>query len=196
VASDTGALITNISGLKQTLGVALEKEFGRAFISDGDQGKVVMFDLKTLKPTGEVKPDQDAHCVIYYPVSQYVFVMNGDPYGSTVIDAKSEPVVGTIDLGGAPEFAVADGKGPVHVNLEDKNELIAIDSRKLTIKPRWRVAPAGGPTALALDPEHRTLFSAGDNPQLLVVMDADMDTSSIVSISGAVDAAAYDPERP
>ena len=156
MASDTGALITNISGLKQTHGVALAKEFGRGFISDGDQGKVVMFDLKTLKPTGEVKPDQDADCVIYYPVSQYVFVMNGDPYGSTVIDAKSEPAVGTIDLGGAPEFAVADGKGPVYVNLEDKNELIAIDSRKLTIKSRWRVAPAGGPTALALDPEHRS----------------------------------------
>jgi hypothetical protein len=73
---------------------------------------------------------------------------------------------------------VADGKGPVYVNLEDKNESMAIDSRKLTIKSRWRVAPAGGPAALALDPEHRRPFTAGDNPQMLVVTDADMDTFS------------------
>jgi hypothetical protein len=43
--------------------------------------------------------------------------MNGDPNGSTVIDAKSGNVVGTIALGGAPEFAVADGRGTVYINL-------------------------------------------------------------------------------
>jgi DNA-binding beta-propeller fold protein YncE len=195
IDADTGALITNITGLKQTHGVALAHEFGRGFISDGAEGKVVMFDLKTLKPTGEVKADQDADCVIYDPASQRVFVMNGDPHSSTVIDAKSATVVGTIDLGGAPEFAVADGKGTVYVNLEDKNELVAIDSRKLTIKSRWPVAPAGGPTALALDPEHRRLFSAGRNPQVLVVMDAD--NGHVIQsfpISSGVDAAAYEPE--
>jgi outer membrane protein assembly factor BamB len=195
IDADTGALIANITGLKQTHGVALAHEFGRGFISDGAEGKVVMFDLKTLKPTGEVKADQDADCVIYDPASQRVFVMNGDPHTSTVIDAKSGTAVGTIDLGGAPEFAVADGKGTVYVNLEDKNELVAIDSRKLTIKSRWPVAPAGGPTALALDREHRRLFSAGRNPQVLVVMDAD--NGHIIQsfpISSGVDAAAYEPE--
>jgi hypothetical protein len=153
VASDTGALML-ISGLKQTHGVAVAKEFGRGFISDGDQGKVAMFDLNMLSPTGEVKADQDADCVIYYPVSQCVFVMNGDPYGSIVIDAKSEPAVGT---------AVADGEGTVYANLEDKNELIAIDSRKLTVKSplarsaRWRAHHSGtrsrAPQALQCRPQ-------------------------------------------
>src|SRR5271167_1859083 len=120
IDADNGTLIGNITGLKQTHGVALAHEFGRGFISDGAQGKVVMVDLKTLKPTGEVKADKDADCVIYDPASQRVFVMNGDPHSSTVIDAKSATVMGTIDLGGAPEFAVADGKGTVYVNLEDR----------------------------------------------------------------------------
>jgi len=195
IDADSGALIANIAGLKQTHGVALAHEFSRGFISDGAQGKVVVFDLKTLKPTGEVKADQDADCVIYDPASKRVFVMNGDPRSSTVIDAKSGAAVGTIDLGGAPEFAVADGKGTVYVNLEDKNELIAVDSRKLIIKSRWPVAPAGGPTALAFDPEHRRLFSAGCNPQVLVVMDAD--NGRIIQsfpISAGVDGAVYEPE--
>src|SRR5207245_9125160 len=129
--------------------VALASEFGRGFISDGAQGKAILFDLQTLKVTGEAKADKDADSIIYDPFSKSVFVRNGDPHSSTVIDAKSGSVAGTIDLGGGPEFAVADGKGTVYVNLEDKNELVGIDSQSLKIKSRWPLAPAGTPTALA-----------------------------------------------
>jgi DNA-binding beta-propeller fold protein YncE len=195
IDADNGALIGNITGLKQDHGVAFAHEFGRGFISDGAQGKVVIFDLRTLKVIGEAKADHDADCVIYDPASKRVFAMNGDPHSSTVIDAKTGTVVRTLELGGAPEFAVADGRGTVYVNLEDKNEVVAIDSRALTIKSRWPVAPAGGPTALALDVEHRRLFSAGRNPQVLVVMDAD--SGKVIQwfpLSAGVDAAAYEPD--
>src|SRR5579864_2304232 len=193
--ADSGAVVGNITGLKQDHGVAVASDLGHGFITDGGQGKVIIFDLKTLKVTGDAKADQDADSIVYDPASKRVFAMNGDPHSSTVIDAKSGAVVGTIDLGGGPEFAVADGKGTVYVNMEDKNEVVAIDSNTLTIKSRWPVAPAGGPTALALDQAHRRLFSAGRNPQMLVVMDAD--NGHVIQsfpISGGVDAAAYEPE--
>jgi DNA-binding beta-propeller fold protein YncE len=192
--ADSGEVISNITGLKQDHGVAIATEFGRGFITDGGQGKVVIFDLKTLKTLGEVKADQDADSIVYDPASKRVFSMNGDPHNSTVIDAKTGTVAGTIDLGGGPEFAVADGKGTVYVNIEDKNELVAIDSQTLKIKSRWPVAPAGNPTALAIDLDHRRLFSAGRNPQMRVVLDAD--SGKVIQsfpISGGVDAAAYDP---
>src|SRR6266436_5960192 len=193
--ADTGALVGNITGLKQDHGVAVATEFGHGFISDGAEGKVVIFDLKTLKVTGEAKADKDADSIVYDPFSKRVFVMDGDPHNSTVIDAKSGSVVGTIELGGGPEFAVADGKGTVYVNLEDKSELVAIDSSSLKIKSRWPVAPAGAPTALAMDVPHHRLFSAGRNPQMFVVLDSD--TGRVLQsfpISTGVDAAAYDPE--
>jgi DNA-binding beta-propeller fold protein YncE len=195
IDADTGSLIGNITGLKQDHGVAIAREFGRGFITDGTQGKVIIFDLKTLKVTGEAKADDDADSVVYDPASKRVFAMNGHPSSSTVIDAKTGDVVGTIKLGGAPEFCVADGKGTVFVNLEDKDELVAIDSHKLTVGSRWPVAPAGRPTALAMDMKHRRLFSAGRNPAMLVVMDAD--NGKVIQsfpISGGVDAAAYEPE--
>jgi outer membrane protein assembly factor BamB len=193
--ADTGALIGNITGLKQDHGVAIAGEFGRGFISDGAQGKVIIFDLKTLKVTGEATADKDADCVIYDPFSKRVFVMDGDPHNSTVIDAKTGNVVGKIDLGGGPEFAVADGKGTVYINLEDKSELIAVDSTSLKIKSRWPLAPAGAPTALAMDVPHHRLFSAGRDPQMLVVLDSDSGkVLQSFPISGGVDAAAYDPE--
>src|SRR5215475_7172470 len=134
VDADTGALIGNITGLKQDHGVAVAAEFGRGFITDGGQAKVVIFDLKTLKVVGEAKADNDADSIVYDPASKRVFVMNGDPHSCTVIDAKSGAVVGTVDLGGGPEFAVADGKGTIYVNIEDKNELVSIDTGTLKIK--------------------------------------------------------------
>src|SRR6266478_6558312 len=161
IDADSGALITNIAGLKQDHGVAVASEFGRGFISDGAQGKAIIFDLQSLKVTGEAKADKDADSIVYDPFSKRVFVMNGDPHSATVIDAKSGRVVGTIDLGGGPEFAVADGNGTIYVNLEDKSELVAIDSRTLKIKSRWPLAPAGAPTALAMDVVHHRLFCAG-----------------------------------
>jgi DNA-binding beta-propeller fold protein YncE len=194
IDADTGALVGNITGLKQDHGVAVASEFGRGFITDGGQGKVIIFDLQTLKVIGEAKADQDADSVAYDPASKRVFVMNGDPHSATVIDAKSGSVVGTIDLGGGPEFAVADGNGTVYVNLEDKSELVAIDSRTLKIKSRWPLAPAGAPTALAMDVQHHRLFSAGRNPQMLVVLDSESGkVLQSFPISAGVDAAAYEP---
>lgn len=195
INADTGALVGNITGLKQDHGVAVAAGLNRGFISDGGQGKAIIFDLKTLKVIGEAKADQDADSIVFDPASKRVFVMNGDPHSSTVIDARSGNVLGTIDIGGGPEFAVADGKGTVYVNVEDKNELAAIDSSTLKIKSRWSVAPAGAPTGLALDQQHRRLFSAGRNPQMLVVLDAD--SGKVIQsfpITAGVDAVAYDPE--
>lgn len=195
IDADNGSLIGNITGLKLDHGIAVAHEFNRGFITDGAQGKVMVFDLKTLKAIREVNVAPDADCVIYDSASKRIFAMAGDSHSATVIDPKTDTVVKSIDLGGGPEFAVADGKGTIYNNLEDKNEVIAIDSHTLEIKSRWPVAPAGGPTALAIDPQHRRLFIAGRSPQMLVVMDAD--TGKVIQsfpISAGVDAAAYDPE--
>ena len=195
VDADNGAVAGNISGLKVAHGVALAKEFGRGFITDGGQGKVIIFDPQSLKVIGEAKADQDADSIVYDPFSKRVFAMNGDPHSSTVIDAKSGSVVGTIALPGGPEFAVADGKGTVFANIEDKNELVAIDASALTVKSTWPLSPAGTPTALAMDLQHKRLFSAGRNPQMLVVLDADSGkVLQTFPISAGVDAAAYDAE--
>jgi len=193
--ADDGSLVGNITGLKLDHGVAIASEFGRGFISDGLQGALIVFDLKTLKVTGKVDVDKDADCVIYDPFSKRLFVMDGDPHNAVVIDPKSNTVVGKVDLGGGPEFAVADGEGTIYINLEGKNEIVAVDSRSLKIKSRWPVAPAGGPTALALDALHHRLFSAGRDPQMLVVLDShNGKVLQSFPISGGVDAAAYDPE--
>jgi DNA-binding beta-propeller fold protein YncE len=193
--ADTGAVVGTIGGLKQCHGIALVEELGKGFISDGGAAKTVIFDMASLKVTGEAKGEEDADSIIYDPVSKHVFVFNGDPKSATVIDPANGTVVKSIAMGGGPEFAVADGKGMIYNNIEDKNELVAIDSSTLTIKSRWPVAPAGQPTALAMDREHRRLFAAGRNPQKLVILDAD--SGKVIQsfpISAGADANVYEAE--
>jgi DNA-binding beta-propeller fold protein YncE len=168
-------------------------ELGRGFISDGAQGKAIIFDLKTLKVVGEANAAPDADCIIYDPASKHVFSFNGDSKNATVIDPSTGKDVGTVDLGGGPEFAVADGQGTIYNNLEDKSEVVAIDSRSLKVKSHWPIAPAGAPAPIAMDRDHRRLFVAGREPAMLVVMNAD-DGKVIQSfpITGGADADVYD----
>jgi YVTN family beta-propeller protein len=196
VEAGTGTLAGKITGLKRCHGVLLVSDLGRGFITDGDAAEIVMFDLKTLKTIGRIKGQPDADAIRYDPASKRIFVFNGDSHSATVIDPAKGTVVTTLQLGGAPEQAVADGKGMIYDNLEDKNEVIAIDTRALKITERWPVAPAGAPTSMAMDRQHRRLFIGGRNPAVFVVMNAD--TGKIIGqsfpIGKRVDSNIFDPQ--
>ncbi|MGH8371358.1 MAG: YncE family protein [Gammaproteobacteria bacterium] len=194
IDSDTGKLLGRITGFKRQHGVAVAHPFNRGFITDGGAGTVTIFDLRTLKRIRTVTAQPDADCVVYDPVSRRIFTMNGDPESSTIIDAHTGKVIKTIPLGGAPEFAVADGHGMIYANLASTNQIVAIDTRTMTIKSRWSSAPAGHPTAMAIDTVHRRLFSAGREPAVLDILDAD--TGKVIQsfpITDGVDAARFDP---
>jgi hypothetical protein len=192
--ADNFSVVGSITGLKRCHGVALVPELNKGFITDGDGAKVVVFDIKALKVTGEIKTYPDTDSVTYDPSSKLVFTFNGDSKNSSVIDPVKETVVKTIDMGGGPEQPVPDGKGTIYDNNEETNEVVVIDTHALAIKSRWSVKPAGQAVALALDPEHRRLFSAGRNPTMLVMMDAaNGKVLQSFPISAGVDANIYDP---
>ena len=131
--------------------------------------------------------------IVYDPSSKRVFAMNGDSGSSTAIAAKDNRVIGTLDLGGGPEFTVADGNANVYVNLEDKSELLRIDARRLEVKDRWQVAPCKAPSSLAMDAQNRRLF-LGCRSKVMAVLDAD--NGKVVAtypIGEKVDASAFDP---
>jgi DNA-binding beta-propeller fold protein YncE len=193
--ADSYEVVGTISGLKRSHGVAIVRDLNKGFITDGDAEKVLVFDLKTFKITGEIKSYPDTDSIVYDPASKLIFTFNGDSKNSTVIDPAKDAVVKAIDLGGAVEFPVADGKGMVYDNNEEKNDIAAIDTKTLTVKARYPVAPAGTPVAMAMDRQHRRLFSSGRGPQMLVIMDAD--NGKVVQsfpISAGVDANVFEPE--
>lgn len=194
--ADKGSVVGTIGGLQRCHGVALIKDLGKGFITDGQAEKVVIFDIKSLKVTGEIKTNQpDTDSIVYDRASKLLFTFNGNSKNSTVIDPAKGTVVKNIDLVGGVEFPVADGKGMIYDNNEDKNDIAAIDTKTLTVKARWPVAPAGTPVAMAMDRQHRRLFSAGRGPQMLVMMDADNGkVLQSFPITAGVDATIFEPE--
>jgi DNA-binding beta-propeller fold protein YncE len=192
VNADTYAVVGDIPG-KGVHGTALAPEFGRGFISDGKANAITVFDLKTLKVLGSVPAGNNPDAIVYDSVSRRAFAFNGGSGTATVVDAASGKVAGTITLGGRPEFAVADGHGHIYNNLEDKSELVQIDSRKLMVTARWPLAPCESPSGLAMDREHRKLFSGCHN-QMMAVVGADSGkVLATPAIGRGVDANAFDP---
>ena len=191
---DSDKIVGTIS-TQRTHGVAIAREFNRGFISVGGNSTVVIFDLKTLAKLGEVKTDPGTDAIIYDPSSKRVFTFNGKEHAnsSTAIDAETGKVVGTVKLPGSPEFAGADGAGHVYVNIADKSELSKIDSATLKVLATWPLAPCKRPSGLAIDAEHRRVFSGCDNK---VITMTDADTGKVVAtvpVGDGVDAARFDP---
>ena len=199
--ADDYTVIGKIEGLARCHGIAIVKELGEGFITDGDSRPgatvqaVAVFNLKTLKITRRIVTDQpDTDAIIYEPVSKHIFTFNGDSHNSTVIDPVKQSVITNIDLVGEVEFPAVDGKGIVYDNNPGKDEVVAIDALSNTIKARWPTAPEGHPVSMAMDQKNRRLFSAGRGPQFVIMMDAD--TGKVIQsypISGGVDANVFEP---
>ena len=103
-------------------------------------------------------------------------------------------MVGTVPLGGKPETGVTDGKGNVYVNIEDRSEIVRIDTAKLTVAEHYPMAGCDEPSALAFDVAHRRLF-AGCASKIVAVVDPDAGKLvTTVDIGGGVDAGAFNPK--
>src|SRR5271167_4671868 len=146
---DSGKTVGDIADTPGVHGIALAPELGRGFISNGREGTVSIFDLKTLATIQKVKAGENPDAILYDPATKRVFTVNGRSHDSTAIDAAKGTVLGTIKLEGKPEFAVSDGKGEIFVNIEDKSQLDVIDPNKLEVKARWPLAPCQEPSGLS-----------------------------------------------
>jgi len=177
-------------------GVAVVPALGRGFTSNGGDNTVTVFDLKTLKSTGKVKVGGRPDAIMFDPASNRVFTFNHGSKDASAVDPSGLSVAGTVALEGVPEAAVADGRGHVFVNIMDKAEVVEFDARSLRVQNRWPLAPGQRPTGLALDGEHRRLFSVCSGSQSMVVLDAD--SGHVVArlpIGRGADGCVFDPER-
>lgn len=191
--ADTYAIEGDIPDTQGVHGIALAHDAGRGFVSAGRANKAVIFDLKSLKTIGSVDTDANPDAIVYDAVSKRVFTLNGRGQNTTAINAADGTVAGKLALGGKPEFAAADGKGSIFVNIEDKNELVEFNAEKLTETHRWPLAPCKSPSGLAMDVKTRRLFSVCDEKVMAVV---DADSGKVVAtpeICDGPDAAGFDP---
>jgi len=195
VDAESGKTIADIPGCKRNHGVALVPAVGRGFISDGGDGVIEVFDLKTYEVLGKIKAADDADGIIYDAASDRVLVACGDA-GVLIpikpdVDPKSGQADPPIDLGGKPEYLVSDGQGKVYVNIADRHELAAVDTKSMKVISRWPTAPGRQPTGLSMDPATHRLFVGCRNQKLIVMSAEDGHVLADLPIGPGVDATAF-----
>lgn len=164
------------------------------FSTNGSANTADLFDgrdgrIRAEIPTG-TKPDAAA----WDPATRTIWVMDAGSGDIIVIDPKSAKAVATVQVGGSLEMGAADGKGHFYVNVEDKNEVAMLDTRKLRVERRFALAGCDGPTGIAIDPKAREIVSACANGVAIVSAPDGRQIASLPIGKGA-DGAAYDPVR-
>jgi DNA-binding beta-propeller fold protein YncE len=181
--------IPNVNGVH---GVAVDPKSHHGFSSSKP---VVMFDSQTLETLKTIDVQGNPDGILFDPFKQQVFVLSHRAPNATVINATDGSIVGTIDLGGAPEQAASDGQGHVYIDIEDKNNVAVVDANTLKVTAHYDLeGKGGGPAGLGLDAKNHVLFVACHNPQTMVILSAD-DGKLITSlpIGNGVDGGGFNP---
>jgi YVTN family beta-propeller protein len=190
----SGKIVGDIADTPGVHGIALAPDLGRGFVSAGKTNEVKVFDLHTREVLASIAVGSKPDAILYEPHTRRVVVFNGHSANASVIDAANNTVIKTIALGGGPEFARSDEAGHVYVNLEDKNELAAIDLAALAVTARWALPGCDGPSGLALDAMHHRSFSVCSNATMVILDTQSGKLVATLPIGHGVDGAEFDPE--
>ena len=157
---------------------------------------VTMWDADSLKIIRTIDVDGRPDGIMFDPYNERVWVFSHVAPNATVIDGKEGTVVTTLDLGGAPEQAVTDGKGTIYVNITDKSNIAVVDAKNLVVKSHYdlssKATNAGG---LAFDAKNHILFSYLHQPSSMAVI-INADDGHIITtlpVGDGVDTTAFNP---
>jgi len=176
---------------------------GRLAIADSTAHEVVVLTSATGRelariPTGKSPNKTGWHnpdALVLEPTSGLLAAVNGDSGAVLLIDLERAAVVSTIRVGGKLEFAVADGKGRLFVNIESENALAVLDvARRKTVK-RFPLKGCEAPSGLAYDSQDNLLLPVCDNG-VVPVIDAERGHQvANVKVGKGADAIVYDAAR-
>ncbi len=189
---DTLAPAGIIPGTHSVHGVAVDPVSHHAFSSSQP---ILMWDARSLAVIKTMAVQGNPDGILFEPATERIYVLSHRAPNVTVLDAQSGEIVGTIDLGGAPEQAASDGSGRVYIDVEDKDNVAVVDAHTLQVTAHYDLeGRGGGPGALALDVKNHVLFSYCHDPAVAVILGADdghiIDT---LPIGKGVDAAEFNP---
>jgi len=173
VEGATGKVLGDIPNTPGVHGVGIVTKAGHGFTTNGGDGTVTMFDLKTLEPIKQIKVGPGLDGVMYdEPDDKIILTNHSRPIGTlTAIDPATGDISATVELEDtAPEGAATDGHGRIFVNNESKSTIQVIDVKTWKAIASWPLAPCEGPTGIAYDTATNRIFSGCSKTS--VVLDA------------------------
>ncbi len=187
---DSVGVVSNTLGVH---GIAIINKMNRGYTSNGKSNSVSVFDLKTNKVLKDIQTGQNPDAIFYDDFNGMIVTCNGRSNDLTFIDPKTDKVIATVAVGGKPETAVSDGKGNIFVNVEDKNEVVKINSKTYNVEAHWKLAVGEEPTGLAIDRiTHRLIVGCGGN-KFMEILDTESGKSLFqLPIGEGCDGIAFD----
>jgi YVTN family beta-propeller protein len=186
---DSIGVIENTTGVH---GIAFDKAKGRGYTSNGRLNNITVFDLATNNVITQIATGQNPDAILFEPFSQKIITCNGRSNDLSVIDPVENKLIATIPVGGKPETAVSNGTGKLYVNVEDKNEIVVIDTKTFTVLSHWSIAPGEEPTGLSIDTKTNRLFAGCGNKFLIVVNASTGKVVDKLPIGDGCDGVAFD----
>jgi YVTN family beta-propeller protein len=193
VDADSEKLLGEVPDIHGAHGIAITPDGKTGFATAGSDGTVVVFDTKTFKQTQTIKAGKKPDAILYDGFSKKVYAFNHGDGTVTIIDPSAlDKAPATLEVGGTLEFGVTDNAGHVYVNVEDKSEVVVIDTKEQKVLAHWKTAPGEEPSGLAIDPAHKVLFVGCGNLKMIVL---DTETGKRLgdpAIGKGVDGVAFD----
>lgn len=188
-----GKVVGTIPATDGVHGIAIVPALGHGFTSNGHSNTLTEFDLETLKPLRNIAlSGQSPDAEVLDSASGNLFVFNARSNNASVIDTAAGKEIATIAFDGNPELGASDDKGHVYVNIEDKAQLVMIDTAKLKVAATWSLPGCEEPTGLGLDVAHARLFSACANGVMAVTDARDGRQIALLAIGEGPDGAGFD----
>lgn len=187
-------LLHTISGFKGARGVAIVNSVNKGFISDGKDNSVTVFNLLNFEKIISISlTGKKPSTIIFDAYANKVFAFNTESHSVSVIDIDLLKEVTSISLPGEPEFVVADGKGSLYINLEDKNSIAVVNTKTLQFTKTFPLPNCKGPFALAMDVQNNLLFSGcRENKSLSIIQAENQQMIATFPIGSGVGAIGYD----
>src|SRR5208283_309890 len=164
---DTLAQVGDLPGVSGH-GAAVDTATGHGFATSKP---VTMFDAKTFAIIKKIDVQGNPDGYLNDPYNHRFYILSHSAPNITVLDDKDGSILGTIDIGGAPEQAATDGNGKIYVDVVDKAAIAVIDANTMKMTGKYDVSSKGGGCAgLALDAKNNILFAACREKKNMIIL--------------------------
>ncbi len=165
-----GERTAEIKGLEEPQGVYYDFKTGRLYVATGGDGKLRIYDGKSLTVRETLGFGGDADNVRYDQQTGNIWVGYGN--GGIAIANAAGQNVGSVALGTHPEsFQFEQNGDRVYVNVPKQFGITVVDRKKRGVVAKWGLGVQPGNYPMALDDTHKRLFVGCRLPAKLVVLD-------------------------
>ena len=174
-------------------GAAVDTATGHGFATSKP---VTMFDAKTFAIIKQIDVQGNPDGYLNDPYNHHFYILSHSAPNITVLDDKDGSILGTIDIGGAPEQAATDGHGKIYVDVVDKAAIAVIDADAMKMVGRYDLSSKGaGCAGLALDAKNGILFAAcRDKSNMIILSAADGHIITDLPTGVGCDGATFNPD--